>query len=81
MEGAVKSRLLKGLLVSGLMAGMLVMVPSVEAQRYPNNKCAQRIRQAEFNLEKAIQRHGRRSKQAAQRRRQLEMARERCGGL
>jgi len=71
----------KGLLVAGLMAGMLAAVPSVEAQRYPNNKCAQRIRQAEFNLQKAIQRHGRRSKQAAQRRRQLEMARERCGGL
>jgi TolA-binding protein len=78
----MKSRSLKGLIVAVLMAGMLVAVPSVEAQRRPNNnKCVQRIRKAEFNLEKAIQRHGRRSKQAAQRRRQLEMARERCGGL
>jgi hypothetical protein len=78
----MKSRSLKGLIVAGLIAGMLVMVPSVEAQRRPNNnKCAQRIRQAEYNLQRAIQRNGQRSKQAAQRRRQLETARERCGGL
>jgi hemolysin activation/secretion protein len=76
------ARTWKRLLVAGLMAGMLVAVPSVEAQRRPNNnKCVQRIRQAESNLQRAIQRHGQRSKQAAKRRRQLEMARERCGNL
>jgi hypothetical protein len=75
------STLWKRVLTGALFAGMLVAVPSAEAQRPNRNRCQQRIRQAEYNLQKAIQRHGPRSRQAAQRRRQLEMARERCGGL
>lgn len=40
--------------------------------------CAQRIRKAERNLEKAIQRHGLHSNEAEYRRDQLERARARC---
>ena len=63
-----------------MLAGVLMTIPS-EAQSPKRNRCEQRIRQAEYNLRKAIQRHGPRSKQARQRRRQLDSARERCGAL
>jgi predicted nucleic acid-binding Zn-ribbon protein len=43
------------------------------------DKCEQRIHKAEMNLNHAIRKHGERSRQAEQRRRQLEEARERCG--
>jgi hypothetical protein len=69
-------------MAAGLLAGMLVAVPSVRAQgRRNNNRCAQRVRQAENHLQQAIRKHGPRSKQAREKRRQLENARERCGGL
>ena len=69
-------------LAAGLLAGMMVSVPSAEGQvRRNNNRCAQRVRQAENHLQQAIRKHGPRSKQARERRRQLEIARERCGAL
>ena len=43
-----------------------------------DRKCEQRIRKAEFNLDKAIRRHGPGSRQAERRRQELEEARERC---
>jgi hypothetical protein len=36
------------------------------------------IQKAEYNLEKAVHKHGERSRQAEQRRRQLEEVRDRC---
>ena len=74
------SLLWKRLLGAALLAGMLLAVPSLEAQPR-RNRCEQRIRQAEYNLQKAIRRHGPRSRQAAHRRRELDVARERCGAL
>jgi hypothetical protein len=52
----------------------------VQAQN-PNRhyRCEQRIRQAEANLQRAIERHGANSRQAARRRRELEEVRARCG--
>ena len=41
-------------------------------------KCEQRIRNAESKLQQAIRKHGERSRQAQNRRRELEEARERC---
>lgn len=43
-----------------------------------DEKCERRIHKAEQNLEKAVRKHGEYSKQAEQRRRELEEARERC---
>lgn len=42
--------------------------------------CERRVPNAEVNLQKAIRRHGERSRQAEQRRRDLERERARCGG-
>lgn len=43
-----------------------------------DRKCEKQIRKAEDNLQRAIRKHGERSRQAEQRRHQLEEARERC---
>jgi len=43
-----------------------------------DDKCERRVHRAEENLERAIRRHGEHSRQAEQRRHQLEEARERC---
>jgi hypothetical protein len=43
-----------------------------------DDKCERRIHRAEENLERAIRRHGEHSRQAEQRRHQLEEVRERC---
>jgi hypothetical protein len=68
---------------SGILAAILAAffllgsaVPSMAVDRY--NKCERRVQQAEANLQKAIRRHGDRSRQAEQRRRELQEARERC---
>jgi uncharacterized membrane protein YccC len=68
---------------SGILAAILAAffvfgsaVPSRAVDR--DDKCERRVHQAEENLQKAIRRHGEHSRQAEQRRRQLEEARERC---
>ncbi len=43
-----------------------------------NRRCEQRIRRAQENLRRAEHRHGERSRQAQQRRRELEDARASC---
>ena len=43
-----------------------------------DRKCEERIHKAEDNLRRAIHRHGEHSRQAEQKRHQLEEARERC---
>ena len=66
------------LLVIALGAGLLLgtAAPTFAADR----NCAHRIHQAEINLDKAVHRHGAHSRQAAERRRELEHARASCGG-
>jgi len=71
----------KYLLTAGLLAGMLLSVPAAEAQRSRNNKCGQRVRQAEMNLQRAIHKHGPHSRQADQKRRELRNVQQRCGSL
>ena len=64
------------LVVSVFLAGA-VPARALDRDR-DDRRCEQRIRKAENNLEKAIRRHGPRSRQAEQRRHELEEARERC---
>jgi hypothetical protein len=68
----------KKLLAIALGAGLLLgsAAPVMAAPR----NCANRIRKAEVNLDKAIRRHGVRSRQAQERRYQLDRARANCGG-
>ncbi len=67
--------LMAAILGLSLIGGVL---PSQARDR--DDKCEQRVRKAELNLHKAVRRHGEHSRQAEQRRRQLQEARERCGG-
>jgi hypothetical protein len=60
----------------GLFLSVGSVVPSQARDR--NDKCEPQIRKAEQNLEKAVRKHGERSRQAEQQRRKLEQARERC---
>ena len=50
-----------------------------DRDRDRDRKCEQKIHKAEAELQKAIRRHGEHSRQAEQRRRQLQEQRERCG--
>jgi len=45
---------------------------------HDGHRCERQIRKAENNLQKAIRKHGERSRQAERRRHELEEARERC---
>jgi predicted ribosome quality control (RQC) complex YloA/Tae2 family protein len=71
-------------LAAALFTASLLVGSSLpaQAQRYYQRhyRCEQRIRRAEANLERAIQRHGEHSRQAERRRRQLEEIRARCRG-
>lgn len=67
-----------GLLCLAMMFLLLGSVLPASA-RDRDDKCEQRIRQAEQKLNEAVRRHGEGSKQAHKRREQLEDARRRCG--
>jgi hypothetical protein len=54
-------------------------VPSYAREHNGNNKCEQRVRKAEENLDKAVKKHGEHSRQAEQQRRKVEEARAKCG--
>ncbi|HKV93612.1 MAG TPA: hypothetical protein VJW20_13780 [Candidatus Angelobacter sp.] len=53
-------------------------VPVRALIRDDDRKCEQRIHRAEDKLQNAIRKHGEHSRQAEQRRHELEEARERC---
>jgi hypothetical protein len=55
---------------------VLLSMGSVTA--FAKNNCEKRVRKAEMNLQQAVRRHGARSRQAENRRRQLEQARATC---
>jgi hypothetical protein len=62
-----------------LLTLFLLMGSLVPAQaRDRDDKCEQRVRKAEVSLQKAERKHGANSRQAQNRRRELEEARERC---
>lgn len=65
------SLVLSGCLLGGVMP--------LQADR--RSDCAKRIRKAEQNLDKEVRKHGERSHQADQRRRDLERTREQCRGF
>jgi hypothetical protein len=62
---------------AALLGALLLGVVPAQADRYDN--CRQRIRKAEINLDNAVRRHGRNSRQAEKRRMELERVREQCG--
>jgi len=66
-------------ILAAVLAAFFLLGSGVPAQAMDrHSKCERRIRQAEVNLEKAIRKHGERSRQAEHRRRELYEARERC---
>jgi hypothetical protein len=66
-------------ILAAVLAAFFLLGSGVPAQAMDRHgKCEHRIRQAEANLDKAIRKHGERSRQAEHRRRELYEARERC---
>jgi hypothetical protein len=63
---------------AALLGALLLGVVPAQA-RDRDDKCAQRIRKAEAQLDNAVRRHGRNSRQAEKRRRELERVRDQCG--
>lgn len=77
----MKSEIVRSLIATAMLVGFTVAVPSAQAKQRYNNNCARKVHQAEYNLQRAIQRHGSHSRQAEQRRRQLRKIEARCGGI
>ena len=69
----IRKMMLSGILGASLLAGV-----AVPAYADRDDDCRRNVQQAEQNLEKAVRKHGERSRQAEQRRRKLEAVRERC---
>ena len=65
------------LLSASLMGGAVIVHAQAPADR--RYRCERRIRRAEANLQRAIVRHGERSRQAERRRQELAEVRARCG--
>jgi hypothetical protein len=65
--------ILCAMLAISLLAGV-----ATPARADRDDKCQRDIHRAEENLEKAVHKHGEHSRQAEDRRRQLEEVRERC---
>lgn len=67
--------------VAMALGGFLLIGGCVASQASDHRgQCEQRVRKAEANLRKEVERHGERSHQAEQRRRELEKARASCRG-
>lgn len=69
--------LMAAAMVTLFLAGTVPM-QALDRDHDNDRRCEQRIRRAENNLHNAIRRHGEHSRQAEQRRHQLEEAREQC---
>ena len=68
---------------SGVLAAILAAIflfgSAMPVRAYDrDDKCERRVHKAEANLQKAIRRHGEHSRQAEQRRHELEETREQC---
>lgn len=73
----------KGKIVVSAIVLIMFLASTVPARalvrdRDDDRKCEQRIHKAEDKLQNAIRKHGEHSRQAEQRRHELEEARERC---
>ena len=69
----IRKMMLSGILGASLLAGV-----AVPAYADRDDDCRRNVQKAEQNMEKAVRKHGERSRQAEQRRRKLEAVRERC---
>ncbi|HUE51590.1 MAG TPA: hypothetical protein VMO80_04555 [Terriglobales bacterium] len=61
-----------------ILAGVLLSVGLPRLQAEDADRCQRRIQHAEHELHEAMEKHGRRSRQADHERRELHEARERC---
>ncbi len=73
---SLKNFAASAVVTTALGAAMLVATPVVYGDDH--GKCQQKIERAESKLDQAIRKHGERSNQAQQRRRDLNAERERC---
>ena len=73
---SLKRFAVSAVMTTGLSAAMFVAVPRSYADDH--EKCQRRIEHAEAKLDQAIRRHGERSGEAQERRRDLNAERERC---
>lgn len=65
-------------MLCAILGASLLAGTATPARADRDDKCRHDMQKAEENLEKAVRKHGERSKQAEQRRRKLEEVRERC---
>jgi hypothetical protein len=65
--------------LAAILAALFLFGSAAPVQAFDrDDKCERRIHKAEENLQKAIRRHGEHSRQAEQKRHELEEAREQC---
>lgn len=65
-------------ILGALLGASLLAGTAVPAHADQDERCRRDVHRAEQNLDKAIRKHGEHSRQAEDRRRQLDEARERC---
>ena len=65
-------------LLGTVLSACLMVGNAIPAHADRDDRCRHDVQRAEQNLEKAIRKHGEHSRQAEDRRRQLEEVRERC---
>jgi len=64
--------------LGAVLSASLLVGTAIPANADQDDRCRRDVHKAEQNLEKAIQKHGEHSRQAEDRRHQLEELRERC---
>lgn len=67
------------ILAAAMVGSLLLWSPARIQARDRDDRCERRVHKAEENLRRAERRHGEHSRQAEDRRHQLEEAREKCG--
>lgn len=67
------------ILAAAMVGSLLLWSPAPMQARDRDDKCGKRVHKAEENLRRAERRHGEHSRQAEDRRHELEEAREKCG--
>lgn len=65
-------------LLCAVLGASLMAVVATPARADRDDKCSRDIRKARENVDKAVRKHGEHSRQAEDRRHQLEEVRERC---
>jgi len=72
------SKVFAALITVCMILGSSGALLAIDRDHDRDRKCEEKIHKAEDNLQKAIRKHGEHSRQAKQKRHQLEEARERC---